>query len=188
MSKTSPPSDYVAPEFSRLVDCRNLSSGPVRHIVEANAAERDALARRFGLLALDELRAELELTRNLAGRVRLAGTLFARVVQACVITLEPVAAAIQEEFTEYFADLPPDSVIPADLPLDDEDAPEALIEGHLDLGETVAQHLVLALEPYPRVPGAGIDERYAGTDEPSSAGAGSPFAALARPRDRDRSR
>ena len=65
--------------------------------VEAEEAERTALARRFGLVAIDRLAAELALSRD-GDEVAVDGTLSAQVTQACVATGEPLAAEIEAPF------------------------------------------------------------------------------------------
>ena len=167
------------PEFSRPVDCAALATGPVREEIEATEAERGALARRFDLVALPRLRAEVTLTPTAMGQVRLDAKLEARVVQSCVITLEPVEAEIAESFTVFYAEAGPAAGGNVDLPIDDESWPEPIVGGRIDIGEAVAQQLAVSLDPYPRVPGARLDSDYAAVDEPPPARA-NPFAALAR--------
>lgn len=144
-------------EFSRKLDCRSLGAGPERHDIEASADERAALAERFGLVAIDRLSARLGVSRSASGRVRLDGRFSADIVQRCVVTLEPVAATIEEEFVTVCAPVADDVEAEVDLPLDDEDWAEPLVEDEIDLGEAVAQHLSLALDPYPRAPGVEFE-------------------------------
>jgi hypothetical protein len=68
--------------------------------------------------------------------------------------------------------------------LDEEDPAEELTDGRIDLGEVVAQQLAVALDPYPRAPGA--DGRFAQSDQEGAAakGGNTPFAALERLRPR----
>jgi uncharacterized metal-binding protein YceD (DUF177 family) len=169
------------PEFSRPVECAALATGPVKERIEATEAERAALARRFGLVALPELQAEVTLTPAAAGQVRLDARLEARVVQACVVTLEPVEAEIDESFTVYYAESAPQPAGTVDLPVDDESWPEPIVAGRIDIGEAVAQQLALSLDPYPRAPGARFEGDYAATAEEAAAQT-NPFAALARER------
>jgi Large ribosomal RNA subunit accumulation protein YceD len=167
------------PEFSRVVDRAALAALPAHRKIEANEAEREALARRFGLVALPALSAEATLTPTAAGQVRLDGTLRARVVQSCVVTLEPIAADLDESFTLYYAEAPAAAAHSVDLPIDDEDWPEPIVDGAIDVGEAVAQQLAIALDPYPRAPGAMLDRRYETTDAPAPKPA-NPFVELAR--------
>jgi hypothetical protein len=48
------------PEFSRIVSLAQIGADPFRQEIAATEAERDALARRFDLFALDRLAAEVE--------------------------------------------------------------------------------------------------------------------------------
>ena len=57
--------------------------------------------------------------------------------------------------------------------LDDEDEPDRLMDGKIDLGALAAEFFALGLDPYPRKPGALLDEERA-----SSEPVFSPFAAL----------
>ena len=159
------------PEFPRPVDLARVGDSATRMEIEANAAERAALAQRFGLPAIDSLRATLELRRIRGGAaVKLAGQLSADVTQSCVVTLEPVKQHVEEEFEILYSDevTHEQSSIGADVAW-----PEALPQGPLDVGEAVAEQLSLALDPYPRAPGVALEPRWTGEGE-----ADKPFAAL----------
>ncbi len=96
-----------APEFSRAVPVESLEDGGTVIDIEADADERAALARRFGLLAVDSLTAKVGLTPVDVGRVRVHGALAAEVTQACVVTLEPVTTRVEASFERlYGADAP----------------------------------------------------------------------------------
>ena len=176
----------IATEFSRIVAVLRLEQGEVVEAISAGEQERLALARRFGLVALDSLSARVSLRRIGRGPVvRVAGRLSAEVVQTCVVSLEPVRNRVEEDFVLLYA--PEGSgeghghVLEAGFGLEDDDWPEPLEKGQVDIGEAVAQQLALALDPYPRKPGVRLEDvigprEGGGMDEPS----GSPFAALAR--------
>ena len=40
--------------------------------------------------------------------------------------------------------------------IDDENAPDLIVDGMIDVGEAIAQLMALALDPYPRSPGASM--------------------------------
>lgn len=172
----------VRPEFSRVLPVDRQS--PPRQVfsIEANAKERAALAKRFGLVALDSLKAEGSLeTLDHGRRAFLQAHLTAQVTQSCVVTLEPVPVTIDESFVlEYDADADPAALAEPEIPDDLEvflaqpDPPDPLIDGAVDVGESVAEHLALALPPYPRAPGVDFVETSA--LEPTEE---SPFKALA---------
>lgn len=170
------------PEFSRVFAVeRGMGLGADAYRVEitADAEERAALARRFNLRALDALAAEGEIEVFGKGqRARLTVRLTADVVQSCVVTLEPVPAHIEETFTvEFDRAAAEDASEKGEVVVDaeGEDPPDPLPDAGIDVGEAVAEHLGLALDPYPRAPGAGLEGGgwRTGGDEPEG-----PFAAL----------
>jgi uncharacterized metal-binding protein YceD (DUF177 family) len=137
----------------------------VAHVREiaATADERAALAGRLGLLSLDKLAARLSWRRQPGGIIRLEGELEAAVSQSCVVTLEPVAAALKERFVRYFArDL---AAAQDEVVIDPaaDDPPEPLGDGMVDLGEIVVEQLAIALDPYPRSAGAGLPDGLGGS-------------------------
>lgn len=172
------------PEMSRLLPLERLDrEGSVEVEIVADAAERAALAARFDLPGIEALSATLRVRRTAIGDVVVTGTLKARPVYVCVVTVEPFVGSVEESFALRFA--PPGDDEPADRSAgpEDEDPPEPLEGDALELGETVAQQLALALDPHPRAPVAALDEeaaaaaaRLAGEE----AAPASPFAVLER--------
>jgi hypothetical protein len=53
-----------------------------------------------------------------------------------------------------------------------------LIDGEIDLGEAVAQQLAVALDPYPRAPGAAWPQADTGDADIAAEPVRRPFAAL----------
>jgi len=180
--KAAPP----RPEFAREVALEAVSARGYRTAIEANAAERAALAGRFGLLAPDRLAAKLELIREGGGEVRVAGAFEADVVQSCVVTLEPVVDHVAESFEVVFS---PEAAAQDEGGEEalDEAMPEPLAGDAIDVGELVAQQLALSLDPYPRRPGATVKARLAELGLPESVGSDEgrgPFGALGRLKER----
>jgi uncharacterized metal-binding protein YceD (DUF177 family) len=158
------------PEFSRLVPLARIGAAPFRQEIAAAPAECAALAKRFGLLALDRLGAEVSLQRRAGDTILLQARFEAAFAQECVVSLEPVAGTAAESFVLYYG--------PADAEPADDDDPEApafeLLTGDaIDIGEAVAQEFSLALPPFPRDPDAVIEAESKPDDD-------APFAALAR--------
>jgi uncharacterized metal-binding protein YceD (DUF177 family) len=170
--------EAAALEFSRPIAADQIGPQETEREISANDAERARLAERFRLLGLDRLTARLQLRRGRAGLVHVQGHFEADVVQACVVTLEPVRAQLREDFTVAFAAVRAVADGEVIIGLDEEDPAEELTDGRIDLGEVVAQQLAVALDPYPRVPGA--DDRFEQSDqqEPAAKGGNTPFAAL----------
>ncbi len=166
-------------EFSRLYRFETLSAEPIRVAIDAEARERQALARRFGLVSLEALAAEAELRRT-GDAVTAAGRLRAKVTQSCVGSGEPVDAEVAEDFRVDFRPLPADSKPDDEIELGEGELDVVFYEGGaVDLGEAVAQTLLLALDPYPRSPAAEAALREAGVKSEEEARVeSSPFAAL----------
>lgn len=145
-------------EFSREIEIARVPVGGRPFAIAAEASERVALARRLGLERIDRLRAEGTLLRTPGEPLLvLEGRLEAEVTQRCVVTLEPVASRLEVELHRIFAlgRAPQEDEIVVD-PLREE--PEPLEGEVLDLGEIAAEELALAVDPYPRAPGAGLAE------------------------------
>jgi hypothetical protein len=169
----------TTPELSRPVPVERIGTRWQSHAITVDAAERAALARRFELLELPALDAEVRLRRARAGRyVEIAGTLRASVVQSCVVTLDPVPASFEERFDLMLGPIDggPAEAGASDLIVDLDD-PEPLDGDSVDIGELVAQQLSLALDPYPRSAAAGDSVEVSAAD-PEPAPADNPFAAL----------
>jgi uncharacterized metal-binding protein YceD (DUF177 family) len=156
-------------ELSRPLTLDHVPAAGQFLLLVASEAERAALAERFGLLALLSLPGELQLRPGPEGRVLVTGRLMAEVEQACVVTLEPVRQLVDEMVAWR---LLPDGVEPSDGDEDPDDLPAEA--GAVDMGEALAQQLSLALDPYPRAPGAELPA------EATDGGAHGPFAALAK--------
>ena len=161
----------MTPELHCLIPLEHIGAEGLDVVVEANAAERAALARRMGIPQVHSLACRFRVTRTGAGRFAAIGHLSAEVVQICVISLEDFSAAIDEHFRLRFvpAAEETDAVNPED-PVDE----IGYRDGVLDLGEAAAQQLGLALDPYPRRPGATLPEHDAEPPPPH------PFDALRR--------
>ena len=141
------------PEFSRTVRADTLSPAPRELSIGADEAERAALAKRFGLIAIERLTAEAWIKRN-GEEIEAEGRLSAEVTQSCVASGAPVAARVDEPFTIIFRPHPQHvRDEEEEIELSGSDLDVVFYEGSaVDLGEAVAETLSLALDPYPRAP------------------------------------
>lgn len=168
----------ATPEFSRLVRVETLAPGETVLDVTAAPDERQALAERLGLLALDALSATLRLRPEPDGSYLVRASLRAEVVQSCVVTLVAVPAVVDAEFERRFAagdnlhDTAEEEV------LGPEDPPDPLIDGAIDVGEAVAEQLALELDPFPRAPNVSFDGYSTDPDGAGEPDRPNPFAAL----------
>lgn len=146
--------------------------------LEANADVRKAMAEIAGLREIASVHASFDLNLQSGGRVHVAGRLSARIGQTCVVTLDPIENEIDEQIEVMFA--PDEQIPPADLVADEEagegelpEPPEPIVGGVIDLGRLATDVLFLAIDPYPRKPGAVFEPHVAATDPEDH-----PFAAL----------
>ncbi|MBT0780978.1 DUF177 domain-containing protein [Paracoccus sp. pheM1] len=136
------------------------------------APARRALAAELGLIALPRL--------DFSGRIRavasdaweVTGTLSARVVQPCVVTLAPVETELRESLHRVFS---PHAGTPEgdEVEMPDEDL-EPLGQ-FIDIEAIMTEALALALPLYPRAEGAALDA----PEPPPEEEARKPFAGLA---------
>ena len=175
----------MSPEFSRTYRVDTLGGSPREVSIGANAEERDALSRRFGLQAIASLSAEASLTRS-GDSVVAAGTAAASVTQSCVATGEPVEAQVEETFRIEFRPHPEGVKPEEEIELSEGELDVVFYDGGaIDLGEAVAETVSLALNPYPRSEAAEEALRQAGVKSEEEAKAeSSPFAALAALKDK----
>jgi hypothetical protein len=178
-------------EWPFAVPAVRVGAEPLQLADEPGTGVREALARRFGILGLDALKAEVTLRRLTDGDIAATAHLCARLSQACVVTLEPVAETVDVSVEGRFSEQAAEPVAPGGEtvviidPEDDSDEPEPIIGGMLELGEWLAQQLSLAMDPYPRAPGAALDPAL-GVAEAEEPPTRRPFEGLARLRkDRD---
>lgn len=178
---TKDPATPVRPErfpFRRLQSVNALPAKGTTVVIEANEAERAALAADIDILSIERLEATLLVAPWRKHGVKVTGEVRGTVHQACVVTLEPVEETIVEPIERTF--LPESEIGPVgdEIEVDPEadDPPEPLEGAGVDLGAIAAEHLALGLDPYPKAPGVAFDgliEDDGSDDEPS------PFAALA---------
>lgn len=151
-------------EFSRPLRAESVHARGRTEKLSATPAECAALAKRFDILSVESLTAEIELRPHRRDGIALSGRLVADVTQACVVSLEPVPSHVEAQFERVFEPgaEDPDAGFSVDdlFDPDAEDPPEPLIDGIVDLGELVAEELALSLDPYPRAPGAEIPAQY----------------------------
>ena len=147
--------------------------------VEASAEERRRIAAEFELAALDALAGSFHVRPTSAG-VRVEGRVEARLCQICVVSLEPFEVELSEPVDLRFA--PKSERAEAEPPrggeilvsLEEEDPPDPIIDGRIDLGAATLEFLALGIDPYPRKPGVELPCDVAPDEKPPS-----PFAALA---------
>lgn len=165
-----------APEFSRLVEVGRLRPAGETMEIAASPVECAAVARRLGIEALVLLEARVALVPAGAGVIDAKGMIRARLTQICVVSLDPFEQTLDVPLHLVFRP-GSEADLAADQTVDPETEDEVPYQGgRFDLGESVVETLALALDPWPRRPGAVLEV------PPAEAPADGPFAALARRR------
>ena len=171
--------------FSRLVRVDALPREGQPVTIEATPAEREELASLYRLPAIAVLTATLRLDPWGQGGARVTGAIHGELTQVCVDSLEPFPATVDEDVDVRFASQAAANFrsTPTEetqtFSLADEDEPDPVIDGKIDLGALTAELFALGLDPYPRKPGAAFN---GGSTNPEPMD--SPFSALAQ-RDKD---
>lgn len=145
---------HPAPEFSRSLNVSNLPADGLTFSVEAKSDERRALRHRLGLEEISKLCMAGQMQRGPRPQiVILRGVVDAMCVQTCVVTFDPVPQQIHTEVERYFH-LDPVPASEEIVVSPDDEEPEPLEHGIVDLGEVAVEELSLALDPYPHAPHA----------------------------------
>jgi uncharacterized metal-binding protein YceD (DUF177 family) len=166
----------VSDRFAHHLKLDQIRDGERLDLV-ADEAERQAIARRFGLNALDRLEAHAVLSRK-GDIVGAEGRLLATLEQSCVVTNDPVASHVDEPFDLMFTPEPESGGPDEEIELGATDCDVVFHDGAtIDLGSAIADTLALSIDPYPRSAGADAALKEAGV---MSAVEASPFAALAK--------
>lgn len=155
----------------------DIATGGLSRTRKASADECLALAETLAIPSVASLEASYRIAGLSGGGYRLSGDVKADVVQACIVTLEPVPALVADRFNVEFR---------ADFAARDEKGDQSILEGvdveplilgYIDVGRIVVETLSGGLNPYPRKQGAAFDWQDPALAKPELQG---PFAALAK--------
>ena len=168
--------------LSRPIRVESITLRPVPVEIAPEQGDLPGIAAFLGVASVEALKASYSLSRN-GDRVKLEGMIRASLHQNCVVTLDPFPVELnvpvkldfapQEEIAAMASPSEGDE-IDIEVLLNEEDPPEPIVDGVIDLGGITLEFLALALDPYPRKPGASFESSAGDT------GAESPFAALAK--------
>src|ERR1051325_7838697 len=123
-------------EMERIVDVDCMGANGTADEIAASDSERAALVKRFGFLGLPAFSARVTVDRRPGGQVVVEGRLRGRIVQACILTLDPVTQDLDDAFRIVFKadmadDRDPES---GEAVLNSQaDAPEPLVGNVLDV-------------------------------------------------------
>ena len=144
-------------------------AGGVTRTLEPDAEARARIAKALDLASLDVFVAEVTLAPS-PGGWRLSGRVKASLAQVCGITLDPLPVEVDAPFTVSLAEAVDEESDEIVITLDDE-SPDPIEGGQVDLGQYAVEQLALLLDPFPRKAGA----EFVQPPEPTEI---SPFAVL----------
>lgn len=154
------------PAFSYPVKVGHISANAVTVHLEANEGERKALRDLWDVSDVLSLSSDLQIARWKKDGVKIKGRVKAKIVQACVVTLEPVESEIDEPVEAIFvpegsrlARIAANDSGEMILDPDGPDLPDTFTGDTIDVGVAVTEHAALAIDPYPRKQGASFGER-----------------------------
>ena len=156
----------VASPVSFKASVTRLPQGGMPVLVDADARQREALAAAHGLVSVERFHAELLVAPWKRNGVRVSGRVEADITQECIVTLDPLPAKVEEAVEGLF--LPEDSKLGrlgfeagGEIHIDAEgpDSPETFSGDTIDVGALAEQFFSLAIDPYPRKPGATLASR-----------------------------
>lgn len=158
--------------LQRMFNVADLKPEGSDFTVETTAQERAALADFLKLPSIRQLTGTFHLAGN-SRQVAVNGSVHAVLEQVCSVSLDPFETELHEDIELIFRDS--ESIrqeAQERAGESDDDEPDELIDGQIDLGALTAEFLALGLDPYPRKP--GVEFSY----NDGSPGIESPFAAL----------
>ncbi len=179
-------------EWSHFIESENIGTRLIEVEISPPKEVIPALCKRLNLYGINNLKTLFEMQRDGINKIiHVKGRLSADVLQKCIISVEPVQESIDEEFNAWFAD--PNSAVSFvkakrermskkeknEQPImEEQEDPEDIIDGKIDLGELVVQSLSLSLDPYPRADGAEHEAQETALDDAPEGTYDNPFAAL----------
>jgi len=142
--------------FSRPIKVEKIKSTGLRENISASQEECKALAEQLKINSLETLSMRCVLMPWKKGGVEIKGEVKATIEEICVVSLEPFTSEVSEDVNRFFErqadDKTPSPLL--DLEDADDDIPDILEGGLIDIAEIAAETLALSLSPYPRKPGA----------------------------------
>lgn len=140
--------------FARWINVERLGRETLKVSLTASEEECRELADQLQIRAVNALSLNGELYRkDGTALIELKGTVTADVEQACVVSLKPVQQKIEEDFVMCYTFSKDDAFIEdVDyvVSMEEEDLPELIQDGQIDIVHAAVEQVALALDPYPR--------------------------------------
>jgi hypothetical protein len=187
-------------EWSFFVDVSNITEDAEHYSISASEQEQRDLSKRLNIQSIQNLTAELDVCKSpLNGLINVTGNVEAKIIQTCVVTLDPVQDDLKAEIDGWFgkshqvislSKVKKDKlskISGVELPiLEESEEPEEIINGQIDLGELVTQHLSLAIDPYPHKEGVEYEHQHDNQSAHIPPTRNNPFAKLREWKDKEK--
>lgn len=173
----------VPQPYNHSVAVAELVAGGSDFELTPNEEERAVLAQFAGVEAVPYLIVRFKVTPDSSGGAGVVGRLEGTVRQTCIVSLEAFDNAVQEDIAVRF--VPEGATVDvndAGAELGEEDPQDVIKNGAIDLGALTSEFLALAIDPYPRRPGAVFTP----PADAQTGEASSPFAILAKLKEKGR--
>lgn len=161
--------------ITKLYELGRLSQAGDEVTISPTTDDLARIAQWAGVQSIEMFTAKIDLQKISPTRFKLNASLEADIVQACVVTLEPLRAHITRSFMRdlLLAQAPQHAVKEIELTPVDDDGREEIDSLRYDLAVPVLEEFALAIDPYPRAPGVEFEPPADEADSPEH-----PFAAL----------
>jgi uncharacterized metal-binding protein YceD (DUF177 family) len=164
------------PPLSHKISIASLPRMGQRIVIKTSELIRKQIADQLELPSIQMLEAQFHIVPSRSGLVRVTGEVKAKLEQVCIVSLEAFPFEINETVDLRFVEadkLEKPTKAEIERTLEDEDPPDPIYDGAIELGELAVEFVALALEPFPRKPGVELPVQTNSTREES------PFAVLA---------
>jgi uncharacterized metal-binding protein YceD (DUF177 family) len=169
------------PPYTVPFELAGVSDRGAELSLSPDAAERARIAAWLGALEVPRLDTTIRLSREDDDVYRYDADFTAEVVQACVVTLEPVPSLYTGRAERRYRVVaraqrrPSRSTDIPEIDPGDDDAPEVILSSLLDIAAPILEEISLLLDPYPRAPGVTFDP-----PKDAEGDSDNPFAVLAK--------
>jgi hypothetical protein len=170
-----------AAKFMRMLAVETVPDTGLDIRLCANETECAALADAYGLVAVKAFEADFHVRQQGPEGYEVSGVFRALVTQTCTVSLEPFETLVSAPVEVEFAPCRQPSGEHASRKMtvgalaSQQDPPDPIIHGQIDLGALAAEFFALNLDLYPRKPGVTFKNMYVGGE---ASGTDSPFASI----------
>lgn len=149
--------------YEKVVDLARLTEAGSEIPISLDGESRIRVAQWAGIEAVERFDAKVELKKFSRTQFSYTASFDADVVQACVVTLEPVKSHIARNFTRALHLLTGAIRGSQNIEIEaggalltnagEDDAPEEITSTHYDIAAPLLEEFALLLDPYPRAAG-----------------------------------